>query len=44
MGQEHEDYRDGPDPPPYMRQTLTFVLCLLTAVAITFLIAGPRIF
>jgi hypothetical protein len=44
MGQEHDDYRDGPDLPPVVRDTLTFVLCLLTAVAITVLIARPRIF
>jgi len=44
MGQEHNDYRDRPDLPPCVRETLTFVLGLLTAVAITVLIASPRIF
>jgi hypothetical protein len=44
MDQEREDYRDGPDPSPFVRETLTFVFCLLTAVAITVLIARPRIF
>jgi hypothetical protein len=43
MGEE-EDYAEqgSPWPPAWVREALTFVLCLVTAIAITVLIARPR--